>query len=53
VFKSWVLKRISGPKIEELTGGWRKLHNEELHNLRYSYILLEQTNQEGQDGQVM
>jgi hypothetical protein len=28
-----VLRRIFGPKREELTGGWRKLHNEELHNL--------------------
>jgi hypothetical protein len=26
-------KRISGPKRDEVTGGWRKLHNEELHNL--------------------
>jgi hypothetical protein len=25
--------RIFGPKREELAGGWRKLHNEELHNL--------------------
>jgi hypothetical protein len=29
----WVLRRISGPKRDEVTGGWRKLHNEELHNL--------------------
>jgi hypothetical protein len=28
-----VLWRIFGPKREGLTGGWRKLHNEELHNL--------------------
>jgi hypothetical protein len=28
-----VLRRIFGPKGDELTGGWRKLHNEELHNL--------------------
>jgi hypothetical protein len=28
-----VLRRIFGPKREEETGGWRKLHNEELHNL--------------------
>jgi hypothetical protein len=28
-----VLKRIFGRKREEVTGGWRKLHNEELHNL--------------------
>jgi hypothetical protein len=23
----------TGPKRDEVTGGWRKLHNEELHNL--------------------
>jgi hypothetical protein len=28
-----VLRRIFGPKREEVAGGWRKLHNEELHNL--------------------
>jgi hypothetical protein len=28
-----VLRRIFGPKVDEVTGGWRKLHNEELHNL--------------------
>jgi hypothetical protein len=28
-----VLRRIFGPKMDEVTGGWRKLHNEELHNL--------------------
>jgi hypothetical protein len=28
-----VLWRIFGPKWEELTGGWRRLHNKELHNL--------------------
>jgi hypothetical protein len=27
-----VLRRIFGPKRDEETGGWRKLHNEELHN---------------------
>jgi hypothetical protein len=27
-----VLRRIFGPKRDEVTGGWRKLHNEELHN---------------------
>jgi hypothetical protein len=25
--------RICGPKIDEVVGGWKKLHNEELHNL--------------------
>jgi hypothetical protein len=28
-----VLRRIFGPKWDELTGEWRKLHNEELHDL--------------------
>jgi hypothetical protein len=28
-----VLRRIFGPKKDEVIGGWRKLHNEELHNL--------------------
>jgi hypothetical protein len=33
VFENRVLKRIYGPKRDEVTGGWRKLHNEELHNV--------------------
>jgi hypothetical protein len=33
VFDNRVLKRIFGPKKDEVTGGWRKLHNEELHDL--------------------
>jgi hypothetical protein len=33
VFENRVLRRISGPKRDEVAGGWRKLHNEELHNL--------------------
>jgi hypothetical protein len=28
-----VLRRIFEPKRDRVTGGWRKLHNEELHNL--------------------
>jgi hypothetical protein len=28
-----VLRRIFGPKRNEVTGIWRKLHNEELHDL--------------------
>jgi hypothetical protein len=31
-----VLRRIFGPKRDEVTGEWRKLHNEELHNLYFS-----------------
>jgi hypothetical protein len=33
VFEKRVLRRIFGPKRDEVTGGWRKLHNEELHGL--------------------
>jgi hypothetical protein len=33
VFENRVLRRIFGPKRDEVTGGWRKLHNEEVHNL--------------------
>jgi hypothetical protein len=32
VFENRVLRRIFGPKGDEVTGDWRKLHNEELHN---------------------
>jgi hypothetical protein len=33
VFENRVLRRIYGPKGEEVAGGWRRLHNEKLHNL--------------------
>jgi hypothetical protein len=33
VFENRVLRRIFGPKRDEVTGDWRKLHNEEFHNL--------------------
>jgi hypothetical protein len=33
VFVNRVLRRIFGPKRDEVTGEWRKLHNEELRNL--------------------
>jgi hypothetical protein len=33
VTENRVLRIIFGPKREEVTGGWRRLHNEELHNL--------------------
>jgi hypothetical protein len=32
-FENRVLRRIFGPKRYEVTGEWRKLHNEELHDL--------------------
>jgi hypothetical protein len=33
VFENRVLRRIFGTKRDEVTGGWRKLHNEELYGL--------------------
>jgi hypothetical protein len=33
VFENRVLRRIFGPKRDEVTGGWRKLHNQELRDL--------------------
>jgi hypothetical protein len=33
VFENRMLRRIFGPKRYGVIGGWRKLHNEELHNL--------------------
>jgi hypothetical protein len=33
VFENRVLRKIFVWKRDEVTGGWRKLHNEELHNL--------------------
>jgi hypothetical protein len=33
VFENRVLRRMFGPKRDEETGGLRKLHNEDLHNL--------------------
>jgi hypothetical protein len=36
VFENRVLSRIFGPKGDEVTGEWRKLHNEELHDLYFS-----------------
>jgi hypothetical protein len=33
VFENRVLRRIFGLERDEVTGGWRKLHNEDLHSL--------------------
>jgi hypothetical protein len=42
VFENWVLRRIFGPKRDEVTGEWRKLHNEELHHLYSSPDIIRQ-----------
>jgi hypothetical protein len=36
VFENRVLRRIFRPKREKEAGGWRRLYNEELHNLHVS-----------------
>jgi hypothetical protein len=33
VFENWVLRKIFRPKGDEVTGEWRRLHNEELYDL--------------------
>jgi hypothetical protein len=40
VFEKRALRRIFGPKRDEATREWRKLHNEELNNLYSSPTLL-------------
>jgi hypothetical protein len=42
VFENRVLRRIFVPKTDEVTGEWKKLHNEELHNLYSSPDIIKQ-----------
>jgi hypothetical protein len=42
VFEKRVLRRIFGPKRDEVTGEWRKLHSGELHNLYSSPDIVRQ-----------
>jgi hypothetical protein len=42
VFENRVLRRIFGPKRDEVMGEWQKLHNEELHNLYSSPDIIRQ-----------
>jgi hypothetical protein len=46
VFENRVLKRIFGPKREEVVGGWRRLHNE-FHNFYASQIIIWVINSRG------
>jgi hypothetical protein len=47
-----MLKKIFGPETDKVTGGWRWLHNEELHNLyitpNISRMIMEGENGRGQ-----
>jgi hypothetical protein len=47
VFENRVLRRMFGLKRDEVTGGWRKLHNEELHNLYSSPGIIRMLNRGG------
>jgi hypothetical protein len=42
-----MLRRIFGPKRDEVKGEWRKLHNGELHNLYLSPDITRQINSRG------
>jgi hypothetical protein len=42
VFEKRALRRIFGPKRDEVKGEWRKLHSEELHNLYSSPDIIRQ-----------
>jgi PAS domain-containing protein len=44
VFENRALRRILGLKRDEVTGGWRKLHNKELHELFSSLSIIRMTN---------
>jgi hypothetical protein len=51
VFENRVLRRIFGPKREEVTGEWRKLHNEELNDLYCSPNIVRVINSRGLRGE--
>jgi hypothetical protein len=42
VLEKRILRRIFGPKRDDVTGEWRKLHNEELHNFCSSPSIIRQ-----------
>ena len=46
VFENRVLKRIFGPKRDEVTGEWRRLHNEDINDL-YSSPNITRVNEMG------
>jgi hypothetical protein len=44
VFENRVVRRMFGPKRDHIIGGWRKLHNEKLHNLYTSPSIIRTIN---------
>jgi hypothetical protein len=47
VFENKILRIIFGPKRDEVMGRWRKLHNEELHDLHSSPSIIRITKSRG------
>jgi hypothetical protein len=47
VSENKVLRRIFRPKRDEVTGGWKNLHNEELNNIYSSQNIIRITDQGG------
>jgi hypothetical protein len=47
VYENRVLRRIFGPRRHEVTGGWRKLHNEKLRDLYSSPSIIRIINSRG------
>jgi len=53
VLQNRVSRRIYGPKSKEVSGDWRRLHNEELHNSTLHQILIGWSNKRGCDVRAM
>jgi hypothetical protein len=53
VFENRVLRRIFGPKRDEVIAEWRKLHNGELYTCTHPQISSDRSNQEECGGQGM
>jgi hypothetical protein len=47
VFEDRVLRRVHGPHWEEVAGGWRRLHDEELHDFYTSSNIIRMVNEGG------
>jgi hypothetical protein len=47
MFENRMLRRIFGPKREEVLGGWKRLHNEEIHNLYASPNIISKEDEMG------
>jgi hypothetical protein len=53
MFENRVLRRIFGPNRDEVKGGWRKLHNEELRDLYSSPSIIRIMKLKRKDGRGM